>query len=227
MPNLLIIEDERKTADSIRQGLEEHGFRVDQAFDGEDGLDKALSKRYDVIITDRILPKMGGLSLCKELRRLHETAPILMLTALATTDDKIAGFDAGADDYLAKPFEFRELLARLKALLKRGTHLNELDRSLKVGDLELDLDAKKALRGGKLIDLTAKEFSLLEYLMLNRGRVVSKAEIAERVWGINFDTGTNVVEVYVNYLRKKIDRDFDQKLIHTLIGMGYVIRVEG
>jgi two-component system, OmpR family, copper resistance phosphate regulon response regulator CusR len=226
MYRLLIIEDEVKTAESIRQGLEEHEFKVDVAYDGERGWDLATQSHYDLIVTDRILPKMNGLDLCRDLRERHVETPILVLTALGTTDDKVEGLECGADDYLTKPFEFKELLARVKALLKRGIHLNATDRVLKVGDLELGLDSKKVTRAGKVIDLTAKEFSLLEFLMRNKDRVVSKSDIAERVWGIHFDTGTNVVEVYMNYLRKKMDKDFDHKLIHTYIGMGYVMREE-
>ncbi len=224
MIKLLIIEDERKTAESLQQGLTEHDFIVHMALDGGQGLEMALSTHYDVIISDRMLPKMNGIEICRELRRMQIGTPILMLTALGTTDDKVYGLESGADDYLTKPFEFKELLARVRALLKRGAHFDATGRTLRAADLELGLDTKQVTRHGKLIELTAKEFGLLEFLLRNKGRVVSKAEISERVWGINFDTGTNVVEVYMNYLRKKVDRDFDTKLIHTHIGLGYVIR---
>jgi two-component system, OmpR family, copper resistance phosphate regulon response regulator CusR len=223
MYKLLVIEDEVKMADSIRQGLEENEYWVDVAYDGSKGLEMALEKAYDVIISDRILPLKSGLELCKELRRQHVAVPILLLTALGSTDDKVDGLDAGADDYLAKPFEFKELLARIRALLKRGVHFNTY-RVLRVGDLELGIESKVVTRGGKEIELTPTEFGLLEFLMKNKGRVMSKADIADRVWGITYETGTNVVEVYVNYLRKKIDRDFETKLIHTYKGMGYVIK---
>lgn len=224
MHRLLIIEDEVKTAESIRQGLSENDFAVEVANDGDTGLRLALDERYDVIVTDRLLPYRDGLEICKELRRQKVITPILMLTALGAVDDKVEGLDAGADDYLAKPFEFRELLARVRALIKRTHYLEGKERILNVGSLSLGLDTKKVFREGRAIELTAKEFALLEFLMRNKDRVVSKSEIAERVWGIRFDTGTNVVEVYVNYLRKKVDRDFQHKLIHTVIGMGYVIR---
>lgn len=224
MYRLLIIEDEIKTAESIRQGLVEHDFNVDVAHDGAQGRDLAVQMGYDLIVTDRMLPKLSGIDICRELRSKNIDTPILILTALGTTDDKVDGLESGADDYLSKPFEFKELLARVRALLKRGIHFTNDDRNLRVADLELGLDSKVVTRAGKQIELTAKEFSLLEFLLRNKGRVVSKVDIAERVWGINFDTGTNVVEVYVNYLRKKIDRDFEPKLIQTYIGMGYVIR---
>ena len=224
MYRLLIIEDEIKTAESIRQGLVEHDFNVDVAHDGAQGRDLAVQMGYDLIVTDRMLPKLSGIDICRELRSKNIDTPILILTALGTTDDKVDGFESGADDYLSKPFEFKELLARVRALLKRGIHFTNDDRNLRVAYLELGLYSKVVTRAGKQIELTAKEFSLLEFLLRNKGRVVSKVDIAERVWGINFDTGTNVVEVYVNYLRKKIDRDFEPKLIQTYIGMGYVIR---
>jgi two-component system, OmpR family, copper resistance phosphate regulon response regulator CusR len=226
MYRLLIIEDEVKTAESIRQGLAEHDFQVDVAHDGAEGRDLACQISYDLIVTDRILPKINGIDVCRELRSRKIDTPILVLTALGSTDDKVEGLEAGADDYLCKPFEFKELLARVRALLKRGIHLNNPERSLKIADLEMGLDSKIVTRAGKQIELTAKEFSLLEFLLRNKGKVVSKADIAERVWGIHFDTGTNVVEVYVNYLRKKMDRDFEPKLIHTHIGLGYVMREE-
>jgi two-component system, OmpR family, copper resistance phosphate regulon response regulator CusR len=166
---------------------------------------------------------MNGLELCKKIREAGKQTPILILTALGATNDKISGFDSGADDYLVKPFEFAELLARIKALIKRSTGISQTSNTLKVADLVLDLNKKCAIRGNKTIDLTAKEFGLLEYLMRNKGRVLSRAAIAEKVWDINFDTGTNVVDVYVNILRKKVDRDFENKLIHTRIGMGYIL----
>ena len=173
---------------------------------------------------DIIIPYMNGVELCKEIRKKNPDVPILMLTALGTTDDKITGFDAGADDYLVKPFEFKELLARIKSLTKRASGVIRTSHTIKVADLELDLDKKVAIRNGKTIELTAKEFALLELFMLNRGRVLSRGEIAEKIWDITFDTGTNVVDVYINFLRKKIDRDFPNKLIHTQIGMGYIFK---
>jgi two-component system, OmpR family, copper resistance phosphate regulon response regulator CusR len=224
--NILVIEDEQKVAAFLKNGLEEQGYHVDIAYDGYTGEKLALNRDYSLILLDVIIPLTNGIELCKKLKNSKPETPILMLTALGTTDDKVAGFDSGADDYLVKPFEFKELLARVKALMKRSLLKQQPDyvpNILRVGDLQLDIDKKLAMRGNKTISLTAKEFSLLEYLMRNKGRVISKVDIAERVWDVNFDTGTNVVEVYVNILRKKIDKDFPVKLIHTRIGLGYVI----
>jgi two-component system, OmpR family, copper resistance phosphate regulon response regulator CusR len=224
---ILVVEDEQKVAAFIKHGLEEQGYTIDLAYDGYTGEKLALSKQYDLILLDVIIPVLNGIELCKRIKTVKPHVPILMLTALGTTDDKVAGFDSGADDYLLKPFEFKELIARIKALTKRSQLKQDSHHSpstLRVADLELDIDRKLALRGGKVISLTAKEFSLLEYLMRNKGRVLSRPDIAEKVWEVTFDTGTNVVEVYVNILRKKIDRDFPTKLIQTRIGLGYVIQ---
>ncbi|WP_020605416.1 response regulator transcription factor [Spirosoma spitsbergense] len=223
---LLIVEDEPKTLQAIQQGLEESQFEVDIAYDGLIAKRLALKNNYAAIITDLILPGLNGYELCRQLRAEGITTPILMLTALGETDDKIMGFDAGADQYLTKPFQFTELLARIRALTKRGTQVSMTAQTLRYGGIEMDLDAKTVKRDGKLIELTAREFALLEFLMRNQGRVLSKPTIAEHVWDINFDTGTNVVEVYINYLRKKIDRDFPNKLIHTQFGMGYMFKEE-
>ncbi|HEU4718404.1 MAG TPA: response regulator transcription factor [Bacteroidia bacterium] len=224
MQRILIIEDEVKTAQSIRQGLEEQQYKVDIAYDGEMGKRLATRHKFDLIISDIILPGINGIELCRQLRAEKIQTPVLMLTALSTVDDKVEGFESGADDYLPKPFEFKELLARIRAMLKRNPQTNTADREITVADLSLNLDNRKATRGGKEIELTAREFALLEFFMRNVGRVLSKVEIAERVWGIDFDTGTNVVEVYINYLRKKIDREFPLKLIHTQFGMGYIMK---
>lgn len=221
MMKILIIEDEPKVASFIKEGLEELQYRAEVAYDGHTGERLFKQNQYDLVILDIIVPFLNGLELCKKFKELKPDIPIIMLTALGTTDDKVNGFEAGADDYLVKPFEFRELVARVKALSKRSSAFAEQTRKLRVADLELDLDKKVARRGGKVIDLTAKEFGLLEYFMINRGRVVSRLDISEKVWDISFDTGTNVVDVYVNILRKKIDKDFDNKLIHTRIGLGY------
>lgn len=218
----MVIEDEPKVVSFLKQGLEEQGYDIDVAYDGQMGERLATKEYYDLILLDVILPHINGIELCRKIRKTNENVSILMLTALGTTDDKVEGFDAGADDYLVKPFEFKELLARIKALTKRSSGVIHASNTLKVGDLELDLNKKVAKRMGKTIELTAKEFSLLEYLMKNRGKVVSRGDISEKVWDINFDTGTNVVDVYVNILRKKIDKDFETKLIHTRIGMGYI-----
>lgn len=223
---LLLIEDEPKTVQSIRQGLEENGYEVDVAYDGLIGLQLARRGSYQLIISDIIMPGLNGIELCKELRKSDDQTPVLMLTALGTTDDKVVGFDAGADDYLVKPFEFKELIVRVRALTKRSTGATISTNLLRFADVEVNMDAKTVYRSEVKIELTVREFNLLVYLIRNQGRVVSKAEIAEQVWEIDFDTGTNVIEVYVNYLRKKIDKDFPVKLIHTQFGMGYVLKVE-
>ncbi|HBF88927.1 MAG TPA: DNA-binding response regulator [Bacteroidales bacterium] len=221
---ILIVEDEPKVAAFIKQGLEENKYDVDIAFDGLIGKNKGLSNNYDIIILDINIPYINGYELCKEIRKSKPDVSIIMLTALGTTDDKIIGFDAGADDYVVKPFEFRELLARIKAQLKRTKSESFTNNILSIADLEMNLDTKIVKRGGKIIELTAKEFMLLEFLIRNKGRVLSRATIAEKVWDITFDTGTNVIDVYVTFLRKKIDKDFSSKLIHTSIGMGYILK---
>ncbi|NBB21101.1 response regulator [Runella sp. CRIBMP] len=224
VPHLLLVEDETKVAAFIKKGLERQGFTVEIAEDGREGQRLFDERTFDLIILDVNLPFMDGVELAAYIRTKNAQIPLLMLTALDTTADKLAGFDAGVDDYLVKPFDFMELVARLKALLKRAVKTIEQTNVLRVADLELDLDQKLARRGGQTIDLTAKEFALLEYLMRNRGRVVSKVDIAEKVWDIDFDTGTNFIEVYINYLRKKIDKDTANKLIHTVVGMGYTLK---
>ena len=197
-------------------------YEADLAYDSIFAEKLARQYKYNLFILDIIIPGIGGLELCKKIKSLHPNVPVLMLTALGTTEDKLAGFDAGANDYLVKPFEFRELLARVKVLLKSADQSRETGNKLVVADLELDLDRKAARRGASYIDLTAKEFSLLEYFMRNAGRVVSRNDIAEKVWDASFDFGTNVVDVYVNFLRKKIDKGYDKKLIHTKVGFGYI-----
>ena len=224
--NLLLIEDEPKTVQSLKQGLEENGYAVDVAYDGLIGKQLAMRNSYHLIVSDIIIPGINGVELCRELRKEGNETPILMLTALGTTDDKVVGFDAGADDYLVKPFEFKELLARVRALTKRGSAVSQTAQIMRFADLEVNMDAKTVHRAEQKIELTAREFNLLVYLIRNQGRVVSKAEIAEQVWEIDFDSGTNIIEVYVNYLRKKIDKDFEVKLIHTQFGMGYVLKTE-
>ncbi|GAB3955899.1 response regulator transcription factor [Spirosoma harenae] len=223
---ILVVEDEPKLASFVRKGLEEQSCEVDVAFDGQLGRTMALNNPYDVIIMDINLPKMNGFDVVQSIRQEKNRTPVLMLTAMGSVDDKLTGFEAGADDYLVKPFEFRELMARLRALTKRSNEGSMQSNILKIADLELDLNEKIARRGTKRIELTAKEFGLLEYLIRNRGRVVSRVDIAEKVWDIHFDTGTNVIDVYVNFLRKKIDKDFPKKLIHTVIGMGYMLKEE-
>jgi len=219
---ILIVEDEPKVASFIKKGLEENNYVAEVAYDGTLAEKLVRSNNYDLFILDIIIPGINGLELCKRLKDINSNIPVLMLTALGTTDDKIIGFEAGANDYLVKPFEFRELLARVKVLLKKPDQPQNKVNSLVVGDLELDLERKVARRGNTYIELTAKEFSLLEYFMRNHGRVLSRVDIAEKVWDIKFDFGTNVVDVYVNFLRKKIDKGHDKKMIHTRVGFGYV-----
>lgn len=221
---VLIIEDEPKVASFIKVGLEENGYYADIANDGATGAQKAIHNSYNAIILDLNLPQMNGYEVCKKIRLHNLDVPVLMLTALGTTEDKLQGFESGADDYLVKPFEFRELLARIKALLKRNQSAVSNANLLKIADLELNTDSKTVKRNNTKIELTAKEFSLLEFLMRNKGRVISRGEIAEKIWDITFDTGTNVIDVYINFLRKKIDKDYPIKLIHTQIGMGYVLK---
>lgn len=223
---ILVVEDEPKTLHAIRQGLEETQFEVDIAYDGLIAKRLALKNAYAAIITDVIIPGINGFELIRQLRAEGVMTPILLLTALGETTDKVAGFDAGSDQYLTKPFQFSELLARVRALTKRGTQVAITAQMLRFAGIEMNLDAKTVSRDGQSVELTAREFTLLEYLMRNQGRVLSKVDIAERVWDLNFDAGTNVVEVYINYLRKKIDKDFPKKLIHTQFGMGYVLREE-
>ncbi len=220
---ILVVEDEIKVAQFIKKGLEEQSYEVDVAYDGVLGLKLILKNSYDVVILDVILPKTNGVEICREIRKMNLQVPILMLTALDSTDDKVTGLDAGADDYLSKPFKFRELLARVRALNRRkGNTISAL--VLKVSDLELNAFSKTVTRKGKKIELTPREFFLLEFLMKNAGKVLSRPEITEQVWEISFDQGTNVVDVYINYLRNKIDVDFSPKLIHTVFGMGYVLK---
>lgn len=219
---ILIVEDEPKVASFIKKGLEENNYDADVAYDGLIAEKLVRVNSYDLFILDIIIPGINGLDLCKKLKEINSNIPVLMLTALGTTDDKITGFEAGASDYLVKPFEFRELLARVKVLLRKPDLPQKKTNILVVGDLELDLERKVVRRGDTYIDLTAKEFSLLEYFMRNSGRVLSRIDIAEKVWDIKFDFGTNVVDVYVNFLRKKIDKGHETKMIHTRVGFGYV-----
>ena len=222
---ILLIEDEIKTLHSLRQGLEEQGWTVNTATDGETGFRLASQQDYDVVISDITMPGLSGLEMCQALRKNGLETPILLLTALGDTDDKVMGFEAGADDYLTKPFEFRELLARVRALARRpGSVTARPENMLRFSDLEQDLDARTVRRAGQLLNLTPREFALLEFFLRNPGKVLSKVEIAEKVWDIDFDTGTNVIEVYVNYLRNKVDKAFEQKLIHTQFGQGYVLK---
>ncbi len=216
---ILIVEDEVKVAAFVRQALEEEGHAVDVALDGETGLRFALNGTYDLILLDWLLPKRDGLEVCRAVRKAGCSVPVLMLTARDAVQDRITGLDTGADDYLAKPFALGELLARTRALLRRG--LPSAPAVLQVGDLTLDPSTRRVQRGAQEIELSAKEYSLLEYLMRQAGRTVSRTMITDHVWDFDFDSGTNVVDVYINYLRNKIDRQAEQKLIQTVRGVGY------
>ena len=220
---ILIVEDEKKVAGFIKKGLEEETYAVDVAYDGEEGFHLGAMNQYDLIILDLMLPKMDGLEVLTRLRDKKVSTPILLLTAKDAVDDKVTGLNKGADDYLTKPFAFSELLARIRSLLRRGQV--ETQTELKVGDLTLDMVSHKVSREGEEIELTGKEYSLLEYFMRNEGKVLTRTMIAEHVWDYNFDTFTNVIDVYVNHLRKKIDKKYPAKLLHTLRGVGYVMRV--
>lgn len=222
MMRILIIEDEGKIAAFLKRGLKEEGYAVDAAADGEQGHFLASTQEYDLIILDIMLPGMDGISLCRKLRSEGNEVKILILSARDKVKEKVLGLDAGADDYLTKPFAFEELLARVRALLRKREAGSPT--KLQVADLSMDLLTHKVMRAGREIELTAKEFSLLEYLMLNAGTVVTRTMIAEHVWDVNFDTFTNVIDVYMSYLRDKIDRKFPKKLIRTVRGRGYVIK---
>ena len=221
---ILIVEDEKKVANFLRKGLQEEGYAVDLAHDGALGLDLATENDYDLVILDIYLPKLDGLTVLRKLRGEQVKTPILLLTVRATIEDKVLGLDSGADDYLTKPFVFDEFLARVRALLRRPGRMETA--VLRVADLVLDPARRTVVRGTRRIELTLREFSLLEYLMRNRDRVVTRSTIIDRVWNYTFDSETNVVDVYVNYLRKKIDTDSEPKLIHTVRGVGYMMKVE-
>ena len=228
MIKILVVEDEQRVAELLKRGLEESGYQVELAYDGVWGLRLFRAGEFQMVISDVILPKMSGFELCKEIRNINNRVPVLMLTALGTTDDKLDGFDAGADDYMVKPFDFRELDARIKVLLKRRlpgipeTQLTELVYA----DLRIDRQTKTVYRQEREIKLSPKEYNLLLYMAENPERLLTRVEIADKVWTTPFDTGTNGIDVYINYLRKKIDRDSDVKLIHTKPGMGFIFRQE-
>ena len=224
MPMILIIEDEPNVAHFVKKGLEENGFEAMVAYDGQMGLKLMQKFDFDVVLLDVILPGENGIEVCKKIRSLKHAVPILMLTALDATEDKVAGLDAGADDYLPKPFKFQELLARVRALSRRK-HLVLADPILKMADLEVNTQTRAVARNGQAIELTPKEYQLLLYLFKNQNKVCSRTEIAEDVWGTSFDRGTNVVDVYINYLRNKIESKAQAKLIHTIFGAGYIFKV--
>jgi DNA-binding response OmpR family regulator len=216
---VLIVEDNPKMAEAIRQGLQEHGFAVDVSHNGFEGEEMATRTNYDVILLDLMLLDRDGTEVCRNLRRRKIKTPVIMLTALSATDEKVRGLDAGADDYITKPFEFEELLARVRAIFRRGEATES--RTLRCDDLELDLYSRVAERQGQRFELSNKEFALLEYLMRNQNRVLSRAQIGEKVWDINFEPTSNVIDVYISSLRKKVDRGFERDLIHTIKGAGY------
>lgn len=224
---ILLVEDEPKVSAFIRRGLSEEGFEVEVAYDGPFGVRLALEQAFDLLILDVILPGLSGLEVLQAVRAQDADLPILMLTALGTTQDKLLGFGGGADDYLVKPFDFAELLARVRALTRRRSRGEAKGSLLTLADLTVDTAAKTVTRAGQPIKLTAREFNLLELLLRHQGRVLSRGEIAEHTWEEAFDAGSNVIDVYVNYLRNKVDKAFDKKLIHTVVGMGYVMREEG
>jgi DNA-binding response OmpR family regulator len=216
---ILVVEDESKVARFLKKGLEAEGYEVETAADGKSGEKLARTEAYDLILLDVLLPKKDGFEILRDLRRDEIRTPVLMLTARSTTEDIVGGLDQGADDYLTKPFAFTELLARIRSLMRRGT----VKTKLKYIDLTLDTIAHKASRSGKHIELTAREYALVEYFMRNRGKLISRQELAKEIWGYNFDPGTNVVDVYVNHLRNKIDADFTVKLLQTERGKGYYL----
>jgi len=221
---ILIVEDEKKVSDFVRKGLQEEGYVVDAVYNGEDGLRMASDDVYDLVILDIYLPKLDGLTVLKRLREKKIATAVLLLTVRATIEDKVLGLNSGADDYLTKPFAFQELLARVRALLRRRVEVNSAE--VRVADLVLDPLRRSALRGSRKIELTAKEFSLLEFMMRNPERVLTRTAIINHVWNYDFDSETNVVDVYVNYLRKKVDAGDGPKLIHTIRGVGYVLKAE-
>lgn len=221
---ILVVEDEKKVLSFIKRGLEEEKYDVDTAMDGEDGLKLALDKPYDLIVLDWMLPKKDGLTMVKELRQKKALIPVLMLTAKDSVEDIVAGLDSGSDDYLTKPFAFAELLARVRALLRRAEQ--ERGAEIHFADLRLDPVTHKVWRKDKEVVLTAKEYGLLEYFMRNPNQVVTRTMIADHVWDYTFDSFTNIIDVYVNYLRKKIDRGSEKKLIHTVRGVGYIFKEE-
>ena len=227
MFNILVVEDEQRVAELLQSGLEENGYTISLAMDGIQGLSLFLTNKFDLILSDIILPKMGGFELCKEIRKKDKDVPILMLTALGSTDDKLEGFDAGADDYLTKPFDFRELLARIAVLLKRkvGEQPAEVNE-FTYADVRINPKTQTVYRSGKLIKLTPKEYDLLFYMVQNPERIISRMEITQNVWHTDFDPGTNFIDVYINYLRKQIDKGFGLKLIHTRTGVGFIFTRE-
>ena len=224
MQTIMIVEDEKRVADLLKIGLEENGYQTMVAYDGAMGLRLFQSNSFQLVISDIILPKLDGFELCKEIRKVNERIPILMLTALGSADDKLEGFDAGADDYMVKPFDFRELNARVKVLLKSNAEIVvRPPEQITYADLSVNLNLREVRRNNIAIKLSPKEYNLLLYMLENAEKVITRVEIAEKVWNTHFDTGTNFIDVYINYLRKKIDKDFGKKLIHTKPGVGFIL----
>ncbi|PZR24879.1 MAG: DNA-binding response regulator [Citrobacter freundii] len=222
---ILLVEDEVRIADTLRLGLSENGYEVEVAYDGQIGWRMFQSKRFNLLIVDINLPSITGYELTKMVRAQNENIPVIMLTALSSLDDKIEGYDAGADDYIIKPFEFKELLMKIRVLMRRTADVQApVGNMLRADDLQMNLDTKEVKRDDTVVHLTAKEFQLLEYLLRNKNRVVSRADIAINVWDIDFDTNTNIIDVYINYVRNKIDKPFPRKLIQTQVGMGYMLK---
>lgn len=227
MQTILVVEDEKRVADLLKIGLEENGYQVMVAYDGMMAIRLFQRNEFNVVISDIILPKIDGFELCREIRKINDDVPILMLTALGTADDKLEGFDVGADDYMVKPFDFRELMARIKVLLKRHSLSGKIvAKEITYADLNINLERHEVTRNNHFIKLSPKEYNLLVYLVENAERVVSRIEIADKVWDTHFDTGTNFIDVYINYLRKKIDKDFEPKLIQTKPGVGFILTVK-
>lgn len=225
---ILVVEDEKKIADTLKMGLSENGFYVEVAYDGKIGYQLFTTRPFDLAILDINLPGMNGYDLCKAIRTRNPHMLVIMLTSMSALENKVEGYDAGADDYIVKPFEFRELLLKIRALLKRTAGQSmPVGNFLRAGDLEMNLDTKEVHRGGRKIKLTAKEFQLLEYLLRNKNRVVSRADLAINVWEVDFNTNTNVIDVYISYVRNKVDKDFEEKLIQTHVGMGYILKANG
>jgi len=222
---ILVVEDEKKIADTIKLGLSENNYCAEVAYTGMEGMQLFEQGNFDLVILDINLPLINGYELCKKIRTKNSEVPVIMLTALSSLNDKIEGYDAGADDFIIKPFEFKELLMKIKVLLKRSFSPFVADTAiLKAGTLEMNLESKQVKRENRVINLTAKEFQLLEYLLRNKNKVVSRADIAINVWDIDFDTNTNVIDVYISYVRNKVDKQFEQKLIQTQVGMGYILK---
>lgn len=223
---ILLVEDEHRIADTLRIGLVENGYEVEVAYDGKMGHKLFQSHPFNLVVLDLNLPEINGYDLCKLIRASNSNIPVIILTALNSLEDKIEGYDAGADDYVIKPFEFRELLMKIRVLLRRSGTNQQIPTGnlLKADNLQMNLDSKEVIREGTTISLTAKEFQLLEYLLRNKNRVVSRADIAINVWDIDFDTNTNIIDVYISYVRNKVDKPFEKKLIQTQVGMGYILK---